>query len=240
MKRKWSYDIKQSHTYPTLEKGNVIISETSSCWHVNWLDKCSVQSYSDLGQQHSLVEVKETVLTSAVSKQNTWTHKYLSFGSVYRQIIFTCTGVSKYKSKETLSPFIEQNTVLNFIINIQVNALNSVSLSRKSTKVCSSLEYHSSIPLSKPCPNNSISWQFTNSTYTQKLRQYVLFSWINTGLWWHHSRTSRQVSEICLDSLKLGTGSWEGFKSVHPIHSISTSEMQVTNAPHSGPLFFLP
>lgn len=121
-----------------------------------------------------------------------------------------------------------------------MNAINSVSLLRKSTKVCSSLEYHSSIPLSKTCPNNSISWQFTNSAYTQIWNNmYCLFE-SNTGLWRHHSRKSRQVSGICLDSLELGTGSGERFKSLHPIHWISTPEMQVTNAPHSGPLFFLP
>ena len=106
----------------------------------SWLGKHSTELLRLLLSQQCTWEVKETALTSAVRKQDTWTHKYPPFGSIYRQINIYFYR-SKHRSQETLSLFLKQDTVLNSIINIQVNVIDSVTLLRKSTKVCSSLEY---------------------------------------------------------------------------------------------------
>ena len=64
-------------------------------------------------------EVREPAPTSPVRKQDTWTQKCPSFGSVCRQIN-TYFYRSDHRSSETLSLFFKQGTVLNSIINIQV------------------------------------------------------------------------------------------------------------------------
>ena len=50
----------------------------------------------------ALAGKSETGLTSAVRRQDTWTHKYPTFGSIYRQInIYFYKG--KCRSKENAS-----------------------------------------------------------------------------------------------------------------------------------------
>lgn len=93
-------DIKQSSVYHTREKineekVNLILSEISSRWHINWLDKCSIEFLGFPLSQQLTWEVKETGLISAVRRQNSWIHKYPSFGSIYKQI-----NVYFYRSKQ--------------------------------------------------------------------------------------------------------------------------------------------